>query len=75
MPKRITVKIKPRSRHTSLEEIEPGVFLAKVNAPPIDGRANQELINLLAEYFDCPKSAVEIVSGETSKNKVIVINK
>jgi uncharacterized protein (TIGR00251 family) len=44
-----------------------------VHAPPLEGRANAALIEYLAEIFSLPKSAIEIVSGETSRSKVFQI--
>jgi len=45
----------------------------RVSAPPEDGKANQALIELLAKKFNCAKSAVRIVSGETSRLKRVEI--
>lgn len=44
-----------------------------VQAPPLEGRANQALIGFLAETFCVPKSAVELISGELSRSKVFLI--
>ncbi|MFN6222240.1 MAG: DUF167 domain-containing protein, partial [Dolichospermum sp.] len=44
-------------------------------SPPIDGKANEELIKLLAKKFDVPKSSITIKSGVTSRNKLIIIDK
>ena len=44
-----------------------------VHAPPLEGRANQALIAFLAETFAVPKNAVELVSGELSRSKVIML--
>ena len=44
-----------------------------VHAPPLDGRANEALIAFLAETFGLPKSAVALVSGELSRNKVFLL--
>ncbi len=44
-----------------------------VQAPPVEGRANQALIVFLAEAFSLPKSAVELVSGESSRSKVFLL--
>lgn len=44
-----------------------------VHAPPIEGRANEALIAFLAESFAIPKSAVELISGESSRSKVFLL--
>jgi len=48
-------------------------FKVRVTAPPIEGRANQAVIELLAEYFKVRKSAIKIIRGEKSKNKIVEI--
>lgn len=49
-------------------------FKVKVNQPPEDGKANQAIIQLIAGYFKIKKSAVKIINGELSKNKIIEID-
>ena len=44
-----------------------------INAPAVDGKANSALINFLAKYFHLRKSAIELISGETSREKRIFI--
>jgi len=45
----------------------------RIAAAPVEGAANQELIKLLAKTFKLPKNAVQIISGSTSKNKIVRI--
>ena len=68
----IQVKVKPNARSSSLEEID-GVWQARLKSPPVDGKANQELIALVAEHFGCPKSAVSIKSGASGRMKLVRI--
>ena len=44
-----------------------------LTAPPVDGKANQAVIEFFADLFDIPRSSVTIASGETSRNKVVRI--
>jgi uncharacterized protein len=44
-----------------------------VHAPPLEGRANAALVEFLAELFSLPKSAIEIVAGESSRSKVFLL--
>ena len=44
-----------------------------ITAPPVDGKANQAVIEYLAEVFRVAKSSIAIVSGETGRNKLIAI--
>jgi hypothetical protein len=69
----IQVKVKPNSRVQALERTEGGVWLARLKSPPVDGKANRELIELVAGHFGCPKSAVSIESGAAGRMKLVRI--
>jgi uncharacterized protein (TIGR00251 family) len=69
----IRVKVIPRSRATSLELMPDGTWVARVKSPPIDGKANQELVALVAEHFRSSKSLVSIKSGESGRLKLVRI--
>ena len=70
----IKVKAKPRSKKEGVKEITKEYLEVRVNQPPEKGRANERIIELLAEYFNVPKSRVRLVRGETSKEKVFEID-
>ncbi|EAW33834.1 DUF167 domain-containing protein [Lyngbya sp. PCC 8106] len=65
------VKVKPNSKQQSMVKNEEGTYIIHLKSPPIDGKANQELIKILAKQFNIPKSQVSIKSGLSSKNKLI----
>jgi hypothetical protein len=69
----IQVKAKPNARHSLLEETSPGVWMAQLKSPPVDGKANKELIALVAAHFGRPKSAVSIKSGGSGRMKRVAI--
>jgi uncharacterized protein (TIGR00251 family) len=70
---RFRVKVVPRSSQLRVN-LEPDNSLKVwVNAPPVDGAANEAVCQLIAKAIGVPKSAVEVVSGATSRNKVIRI--
>lgn len=71
--KMIQVRVKPNARSSSLEEAEGGLWLAQLKSPPVDGKANEELVALVARHFRCPKSAVSIKSGASGRLKLIRI--
>jgi len=50
-----------------------GTWLARLKSPPIDGKANQELLLLIARHFGCAKSAVSIKSGASGRVKLVRI--
>lgn len=68
------VKVKPNSKQQKIAEQEDGSLIVHLKSPPIDGKANQELIKLLAEKFGVPKSYIRIKSGLTSKQKIVEID-
>ncbi|AHB88633.1 protein of unknown function DUF167 [Thermosynechococcus sp. NK55a] len=65
------VIVKPNARQSSVSITPEGQLLVAVRAPASDGKANQELIAVLAEYFRVPKSRIQLVKGYTSRHKVI----
>lgn len=69
----IQVKVKPNARASVLTEGDDGIWLARLKAPPVDGKANKELIALVASHFGCAKSAVEIRSGASGRLKLVRI--
>lgn len=70
---RISVKVKPRARVEKVEKISENEFVLQVKAPPLEGRANREAIELLSGYFHIPKSRIKIVKGNKSRNKIMEI--
>lgn len=71
---KIQVKVKPNSKQQKIEELEDGNLIIRLKSLPIDGKANQELIKLLAKKYQVSKSQITIKSGLSSKNKLIEIN-
>jgi len=69
----VQVKVKPNARVSSLKEAGDGSLTAQIKSPPIDGRANAELIELIARHFQCSKTAVSIKSGASSRMKLVKI--
>jgi uncharacterized protein (TIGR00251 family) len=69
----IQVKVKPRARSSELTQAPDGTWSAKLKAPPVDGKANAELIALVAERFGCRKAAVSIKSGASGRVKLVKI--
>ena len=74
MARIIEVKVKPNARASSLEQQEDGSWLAQLKAPPVDGKANAELVALLAKAFGCHKADISIKTGAGSRTKRITIN-
>ncbi|MDO8471723.1 MAG: DUF167 domain-containing protein [bacterium] len=66
-----TVTVKPNSATNSIELIKPDVYRITTTALPEKGAANQQVIKILADYLDIPKSSLEIKSGFGSRTKLI----
>jgi len=69
----IQVKVKPNSRASVLEQQDDGTWLAQIKSPPVEGKANDELLALVAKHFRCRKSDVSIKSGGSGRVKLVRI--
>jgi uncharacterized protein (TIGR00251 family) len=67
----LRVSVKPNARASSLERREDGTWVARLKSPPVDGKANEELIALVASAFRCRKSDVTLKTGAASRTKVL----
>ena len=66
-----SVRVQPRAGRTAISGVIGDALKVAVAAPPVEGKANEALIRFFAELFEVPRSAVEIVSGEAARNKVV----
>jgi uncharacterized protein (TIGR00251 family) len=70
---RLTVKVHPRAKRTALAGCHAGAWKLHLAAPPVDGKANEECIRFFAGLAHVPKSRVRILTGLTSRLKVVEI--
>lgn len=70
----LTVKVKPNSKQQKIEQ-QDGIFTVHLKSPPVDGKASKELIKLLSDRFNIPKSQITIKSGLSSKNKLVELDR
>lgn len=68
------VKVHPRARKNAITGTLGDALKLALTAPPVEGKANQAVIEFFADLFQIPRSSVTIASGETSRNKVIRIS-
>ena len=66
--------VHPRSTKEHVENIGHNLFQVYVIAPPVDGKANQAVIALLAKYFNIRKNQIILIRGEKSKRKVFEVS-
>jgi len=69
----LQVKVKPNARENRLTESKDGVWLASIKALPVDGKANDALIELVAGHFKVRRRQVSIAAGSTSRLKRLFI--
>jgi uncharacterized protein (TIGR00251 family) len=69
----LVVFCQPRAARSALIGMHGGALKAKVKAPPVEGKANEALLDLLAEALRAPRARLTLVSGEQSRNKRIQV--
>ena len=69
----LNVRLQPRARQNEIGEALGSELRIKVTAPPVDAAANQALVRLLAERLECPRGAVRLIKGHTSRHKVVFV--
>lgn len=67
----LKVVVKTGAKTAGIEEIEGDTVKLKLTAYPRDGAANKELIEMLSEILNVPKSRLEIIKGKTSRHKIV----
>jgi len=72
---KIFVKVKIKAKSEKVEKIDADHFEIWVKAPPIEGKANEKVVELLSEYLDVPRSSLNIIRGAKSRNKIVEIKK
>jgi uncharacterized protein (TIGR00251 family) len=65
------VKVHPRAHKNAITGTIGDALKLALTAPPVEGKANQAVIEFFADFFEIPRSSVTIASGETSRNKVV----
>ncbi len=67
----LAIKLQPRAAKNEIGPPHGPELRIKVTAPPVDAAANEALLRLLADTFDCPRGKVELIRGPTSRHKVV----
>jgi uncharacterized protein (TIGR00251 family) len=70
---RFRVRLQPRASRNEIAGVLDGVLRVRLHAPPVDGEANEALVAFLAERLAVPRRGVRIVTGATSRTKMIEV--
>jgi uncharacterized protein len=70
---RIHLRVQPRAARTEVVGRHGDALRVRVTAPPVDGAANQALVRLLADRLGVPRGTVQVVAGETGRNKIVAV--
>jgi uncharacterized protein (TIGR00251 family) len=70
---RLAVRVQPRARSNGIVGMHGAALKIRLTAPPVDGAANEALLELLADVLGIPRGAMRIVSGATTRDKVVAI--
>jgi len=68
------VRLQPRASRNEIAGVHDGALRIRLHAPPVDGAANEALVAFLAERLAVPRRGVRIVTGATSRTKIIEID-
>jgi len=71
---KVSVKVQPKASKNDVIDNKDGSFKVYLKSAPTDGKANKELIALLADYFKVKKQGINIITGKTSRKKIVEIS-
>jgi uncharacterized protein (TIGR00251 family) len=69
----LAIKVQPRASKNEIGEVLGNELKIKVTAPPVDAAANEAVLCLLTQALDCPRSAVQLARGQTSRHKLVFL--
>ena len=70
----LAIRVQPRAKRTEVAGERGGAVVIRVNAPPVDGRANEAVCRHIAKRLGVPRTAVRIVRGESARDKLVRID-
>ncbi len=69
----ISVKVVPKAKKVCVKKLSPGQYKVYLTKPPVDGAANEQLVEVLSEFFEVKKRDVILIKGSQSRNKIVEI--
>lgn len=70
---RIAVRVQPNAAQSKVTGFKDGALQVRITAPPVEGKANQELVRFLADVLGVSKSSLTIEKGLTSRSKLVAV--
>ncbi|MFC2070246.1 DUF167 domain-containing protein [Chloroflexota bacterium] len=70
---RLVIRVQPNARQNEVQGFREGILYIKIVGPPVEGKANQELVSYLSDILGIAKSRLSIMKGATGKRKLISI--
>ena len=70
----LSIVVKANAKREQVEQIADGSYRVSVNAPPLEGKANDAVIQVLADHFSIPKSTIQIIRGKKGKKKLVELS-
>jgi uncharacterized protein (TIGR00251 family) len=71
---RLDVSVSPNAKRTAADGLHDGALRVRLAAPPVDGKANAQLLGWLADELGCPKRTVTLLRGDTSRRKQVQVD-
>jgi uncharacterized protein (TIGR00251 family) len=71
---KIAVSAKPGAKKESIEKIGDNKFIVRVKSMPKEGKANEAIVRMLADYFKIAPSRIKIIAGKKNKQKILELN-
>ena len=70
---KLKIVVRPNAKKNEVIKAPDGTLIIRVTVPPIEGRANEKVVEVVADYFNKPRRSISIVSGFKGKYKIIEI--
>jgi uncharacterized protein YggU (UPF0235/DUF167 family) len=71
----LTLAVVPNAKHTGADGLFDGALRVRLNAPPVDGKANDKLLSWLASELGCPRRALTLLRGDASRRKTVEVSR
>ena len=70
----LAVRVTPGAKRNAVTAFKEGVWNIKIAAPPVEGRANEELVAFLSKKLDIRRSSLNVIKGQSSRNKLVSVS-